>query len=364
LECAGLPDSGYLPFRGKIYANALTDRVPISGSIEITSGCNLGCVHCYISGSSRSPGELTLGELKDLVDQIAAEGCLWLLVTGGEPLIREDFRDIYEHVKRRGILPMLFSNGTLVTDSVADLLASEPPYLVEISIYGATAETFEAVTRVPGSFTECMKGIDRLLTRGVRLHLKTMALSLNAHEVMEMKTLAERLGVTFRFDTMLNCGLDGNVTPLDYRLSPEDILDLDRQDENRMRSWMELVRDFPGQDAGHNRIYQCGAGISTFHIDSTGKFSVCMLSREENFDLRTGTFHDGWESFVPRVLAREWSRETPCRTCRLKSMCGQCPGWGYLEQGDPEDKVEYLCSVAGKRARMLGLADQTPYTSS
>jgi len=357
LECVGLPDSGYLPFRGRIYERALRDRVPLAGSIEITSGCNLGCVHCYISGNGRPHGELALDELKNLVDQIAEEGCLWLLITGGEPLLREDFRDVYEYVKRRGILPMLFTNGTLVTDSVADLLASEHPYSVEISIYGATEETFEAVTRVRGSFRKCMEGIDRLLSRGIRLQLKTMALSLNAHEVMEMKSLAERLGVPFRFDTMLNCGLDGDSTPVDYRLSPEETLDLDRQNEDRMKGWMEQAQRFSGQDVDHNRIYQCGAGISTFHIDCTGKLSVCMMSREESFDLRTGTFHEGWNSFIPRVLAREWSRDVQCRTCSLKSMCGQCPGWGYLEHGDPEEKVEYLCSVAGMRARMLGLID-------
>jgi radical SAM protein with 4Fe4S-binding SPASM domain len=144
---------------------------------------------------------------------------------------------------------------------------------------------------------------------------------------------------------------------VDYRLSPEETLDLDRRNEDRMRNWMEQSQRFSGQDIDHNRIYQCGAGISTFHIDSAGKLSVCMMSREESFDLRTGTFCDGWNSFIPQVLAREWSRDVQCRTCSLKSMCGQCPGWGYLEHGDPEEKVEYLCSVAGMRARMLGLID-------
>jgi len=88
------------------------------------------------------------------------------------------------------------------------------------------------------------------------------------------------------------------------------------------------------------------------------------MSRAENYDLLDGTFHEGWTLFLPHVLEREWSRDVPCRECSLKSMCGQCPGWGGLEHGDPEERVEYLCSIAEMRARMLGLQDRISYDRS
>jgi radical SAM protein with 4Fe4S-binding SPASM domain len=361
MECAGLPDDGYIPFRGRIFEQALKERTPVSGSIELTAACNLECVHCYISGTGRNIGELTLDELRDLIDQLAEEGCLWLLLTGGEPLVREDFGEIYSHVKRRGILPLLFTNGTLVTGELADLLASEPPFNVEITLYGATEKTFESVTGVPGSFARCMEGIDHLLRRGIRLSLKTMAMTLNSHEIREMKALARRLGVPFRFDTMLNSRLDGDGTPADYRLSSEEVLDLDREDGKRLGDLSELAGKFRGDAAGSDRIYMCGAGTSTFNIDATGKLTVCMMARDEYFDLRNGSFSEGWREFIPRILERKWSREVPCAACRLRSMCGQCPGWGWLEHGDPEEKVEFLCSVAGARAEMLGLDVRRPY---
>lgn len=355
LECGGLPDAGYMPFRGRIYERALAERIPLTGSIEITSRCNLGCVHCYISNTGETKQDLSLIELESIVDQLAEEGCLWLLITGGEPLLRPDFKEFYTYVKRCGIIPILFTNGTLITEDIADLLESMPPYLVEVSIYGSTEDTFEAITRVPGSFRKCMDGIECLLKRGIKLHLKTMAMTMNVDDIPAMKSLSQELGVPFRFDSMLNCTLNGDVGPLEYRLSPERVITLDEQDEERMEVWSGLVRNFPNEVQYPDRIFQCGAGLCTFHIDCTGHLNVCMMYRKKSFDLRTGTFRDGWRLYLPDVITREWSREVACSTCSLKSMCGQCPGWGYLEHGDPEEPVEYLCRVAHMRAEMLGL---------
>jgi radical SAM protein with 4Fe4S-binding SPASM domain len=359
MECGGLPDAGYLPFRGRIYERAVKERIPLTGSMEITSRCNLHCVHCYISNTGETEQDLSLTEIESIVDQLVEEGCLWLLITGGEPLLRPDVQEFYTYVKRCGIIPILFTNGTLITDNIADLLASMPPYSVEVSIYGSTEGTFEAVTGIPGSFKLCMDGIERLLKRGIKLHLKTLAMSLNVHEVPSMKSLAEDLGIPFRFDTLLNCTLDGDDGPAKYRLSPERTVSLDEQDTDRKGEWSNLVKNFPGEAQASNRIFQCGAGVCTFHIDSAGLLSVCMMYREKNFDLRTGTFRDGWRLYLPDVLTREWSREVACSTCTLKSMCGQCPGWGYLEHGDAEEPVEYLCRVAHMRVEMLGLPGES-----
>ncbi|MBN2585799.1 MAG: radical SAM protein [Candidatus Fermentibacteraceae bacterium] len=361
MECTVLPDSGFLPFRDRLYLKAVRQRVPVFGSIEFTSSCNLKCVHCYIAGEDRNDSQLSLEQLKDITDQLADAGCLWLLITGGEPLFRKDFHDIYRYVRERGIIPVLFTNGTLVTDETADFLASFPPYLTEISIYGASKETYEGVTRVPGSYEMAFRGIERLLDRGLRLFLKTMAMKSNLHEVEAMAAIAADYGVPFRFDTLLNKGLDGQEHPLGQRITVEETLALEAGNDQRRKGWLDLAERFSAPHQGGDLIYMCGAGTSTFHIDPAGRLSVCILSRQESYDLLSGTFLEGWDSFLPKVISRKWSRDVPCRTCRLKSVCGQCPGWGYLEHGDPEARVEYLCSLAEARARELGLQDARVY---
>ena len=168
-------------------AGAYATRVPLEGTLETTFRCNLACVHCYVNQPAGSRAErakeLELSRLKALVDELAAEGCLDLLLTGGEVLLRPDFPDLYLHAVRAGLRVTVFTNGTLVTDKIADLFAEFHPACVEISLYGMTRETYERVTRVPGSFDRCLQGIRKLHEARVPLKLKTMVLSWNAHEV-------------------------------------------------------------------------------------------------------------------------------------------------------------------------------------
>jgi MoaA/NifB/PqqE/SkfB family radical SAM enzyme len=169
--------------------------------LEPTFRCNLRCVHCYVNkpaGSAEEKArELTTARLIQVIDEIADAGCLNLLLTGGEVLLRPDFEELYRHALRRGMLVTVYTNGTLVTDRIADLFDRHRPLLVEISLYGMTRATYERVTGVPGSFDRCLDGIRRLVERGVPLKLKTMALSWNAHEVADMQAFAAELGVGF-----------------------------------------------------------------------------------------------------------------------------------------------------------------------
>ncbi len=218
-------------------------RVPWLISLELTERCNLRCVHCYVNRPAGDDEvrrkEMTLAEWQGILDQVADAGTLWLLVTGGEPLLRPDFPDFYRYAKGKGLHVILFTNGTLLTPELADLLAEYPPWEIEITLYGATAEIYERVTGVPGSYDRCRRGIDLLLERGLALNLKTMALTLNVHELPAMQRMADDLGVRFRWDPAVHSRLDGDHRPLACRLSPEEIVALERQDPKRMQQWQE-----------------------------------------------------------------------------------------------------------------------------
>ena len=297
--------------------------------------------------------ELTGSELRSLIDQIEAEGTLSLLLTGGEPLIRDDFCDIYAYVKKKGLLVTLFTNGTLITPELADYLAEWPPRSVEITLYGATCSTYEAVTRVPGSYSRCLNGIQLLLERRVPIGLKTMALSVNKHELNAMKAYAEELGVTFRYDWCINPRLDGGRSPLEFRVSPEEAVFIEQEDEKRLGDLKQFSDKFGHPPLHPENLYFCAAGLTSFHVDSHGGLSACMMSRMPSFDLRKGSFRQGWLEFIPQVLAQKREHVTPCQSCDLVFLCGQCPAWGQLESGDPELPVEYLCRLAHLRAEAI-----------
>jgi len=221
IDCARttiLNDEGYLE---RLNRQIEQERIPLSGSIELTHRCNLRCIHCYLGPPSAVQSirqrELTTQQIMLLLDEITEAGCLFLLITGGEPLLRKDFPTIYTHAKQNGLIPTVFTNGTLIKDSLMDLFGELPPYSVEVSLYGATASVYENITGVKGSYARCMKGIQKLLSNNIRMQLKTMLMILNSHELSAMEKMARNFGVKFRLDAALFGCLNGDKTPLSLR---------------------------------------------------------------------------------------------------------------------------------------------------
>jgi radical SAM protein with 4Fe4S-binding SPASM domain len=341
-----------------VHERVVAQRVPISGSIEVTRRCNLACVHCYnnlpLGDREARRTELTYKEHCRLLDEMAAEGCLWLLYTGGEIFVRKDFLDIYAYAKKAGFLITLFTNATLITKATAEYLAAWSPFSIEISFYGRTAETHDKVTGVPGSFERTMAGVRLLTEMGLPPILKTMVLKANAHELWDMKRFVqEDLGLEFRFDAMINPRVDSSLGPLSMRLSPEEVVDLDLKEPNRRNEWVKFCDHF-NRPVHHPEdgaeLYVCGGAHNAFAIDASGGLTTCVIWHGDKYDLRKGSFKDGWEEFLMQVGRKTITRHTKCVACELRSMCGMCPANGVLECGDAEEPVDFLCQVAHLRA--------------
>jgi radical SAM protein with 4Fe4S-binding SPASM domain len=300
--------------------------------------------------------ELTYEEHCRILDEVTEAGCFWLLFTGGEIFARKDFLDIYTYAKKKGLLITLFTNGTLISPKIADYLVGHPPFSIEITLYGRTKQTYEQLTGIAGSYERCMRGIHLLLERKLPLKLKTVPLTINKHEVWEMERFADELGVEFSFDAMVNPRIDCSQSPLAVRLKPEDIVGFDLQDPKRLEAWKKFAGQFNRpvhSPADSDEVYHCGGGINSFAIDPQGKMSICVLSHFDTYDLRRGTFREGWESFLWKVRRKKITTITKCTTCEIKAMCGMCPANGELENGDPESPVDFLCQVAHLRAYAL-----------
>jgi radical SAM protein with 4Fe4S-binding SPASM domain len=352
-ECA-IPSMDYRTLIKRLVEQAGQDRLPYFGTIEITPYCNLKCVHCYIANGNLKSNILTRAELCRILDEIAAEGCLELILTGGEPLFRNDFLDIYTHAKQKGMFITVFTNGTLLTPEVARYFREWPPQSVEITIYGATPAVHESVTGVPGSFARSLKGIKLLLKEGVTLKLKTVIMTLNKHELPAMKQLAEDLGVPFRFDPILNPGLDGSRQPCELRITPREVVELDVADPKRCEGWMEAYRLLPKLSPPRDTVYTCGAGTSQFHIDAYGGLQPCIIARQHSYDLRKGSFREGWRDYLPGVVLQKPDQPSRCRSCQYRATCVVCPGWAHLEYGTSiEQPIEYLCEIERRRAAVF-----------
>jgi len=338
-------------------------RIPLRGTIEVTHRCPLVCAHCYnnlpIKDEQARLTELSYEEHCRIVDEIVEAGCFWLLYTGGEIFARPDFFDIYKYAKQKGLLITLFTNAVLINEKIADSLADYPPLFIEVTLYGHTKKTYEKITGRPGSFERCLRGIRLLMERGMDVKLKTVTMTLNKHEILEMKRFVEEdLGLEFRFDAMINPRLDGSQDPLALRLAPEEVVALDVQDPERLVEWNRFCERYaaPRLDPNHSDdLYQCGGGVGSFAIDPSGNLSLCGMSSNDTYDLKEGSFQVGWEDFLSSVRQKKISRQTKCVACEIKAMCGMCPANGELENKDPEEPVDFLCRVAHLRAHELGL---------
>jgi radical SAM protein with 4Fe4S-binding SPASM domain len=356
-------DSGtYTDFSLIVHGRAEVTRVPVNGTIEVTNRCPLECKHCYnnlpMGDFVARAREMTLEEHKRLLDELADLGCLWLLYSGGEIFARRDFLDIYAYAKRKGFLITLFTNGTLITEKIADFLADMRPFTIEITLYGGTKETYEKLTGIPGSYDRCIRGIDLLLERKLPLKLKTVALSINKHEIPLMRQMAIDRGCEFTFDAMINPRIDCSASPLAVRLKPSEIVELDLDNPDRVSEWRRLARDHPSApyvEGKSRQIYECGGGTNSFAVDPYGDLSICVLSHVDRYNVREGNFRQGWEEYLLAVRMRETTRPTKCNGCGIKSMCGMCAANGELENGDAESPVDFLCQVAHLRAETLDI---------
>jgi radical SAM protein with 4Fe4S-binding SPASM domain len=353
----------YGAFSQELHRKVMAERVPTEATIEVTRRCPLVCAHCYnnlpMSDIQARQTELSYEEHCRLLDELEEAGCLWLLYTGGEIFARKDFLDIYTYAKRKGFLITLFTNGILITEKIADYLAEWRPFAIEITLYGRTKETYEKLTGIPGSYERCLRGINLLKERGLPLKLKSVAVTINAHEIGSMKQFAEEeLGLEFKFDAMMSPRIDCSQSPLGVRLTPEETVELDLQDPKRVAEWQTFAARFGGpvQTAEHSdEVYHCGGGINSFAVDPQGKMSICVLSHFDTYDLRAGTLREGWEEFLLKVRRRKMTMLTKCVKCEVKAMCGMCPANGELESGHAERPVDYLCQVAHLRAYSFGI---------
>jgi radical SAM protein with 4Fe4S-binding SPASM domain len=353
----------YGAFSAELHQRQAGERVPMQVSIEVTRRCPLECLHCYnnlpMGDMEAKRREMTKEEHFRVLDELVEMGCFWVLFTGGEIFARKDFLEIYTYAKKKGFLITLFTNGTIITEEIADYLVEYPPFAIEITMYGRTRETYEALTAIPGSYDRCLRGIRLLKERRLPLKLKTVATSINKHEVMAMRQFAEEeLGVDFKMDGQINPRIDCSQSPLAVRLTPEEVVALDMRAPKAASEYRRLAE----HDAANppnltlvDTMYSCGGGMNSFAINAYGEIGICVISQKETFDLRKDGVRQVWEQSLAEVRKRKRSRITKCVECRIQSMCGMCPANGELENGDRESPVEFLCQVAHLRAAVVGV---------
>ena len=327
-------------------ARAARARTPISATLELTRRCNLRCVHCYLGDQAEQHRlkdcELAAAAVKAALSEWTDAGCLYLTLTGGEPLLRPDFADIYRHARESGLVVTVFSNGTLVADETVDLFREWPPRKVEISLYGATAATHDGVTGVPGSHARAWAGIRRLQAGGIRVALKTVLMKANEAELAALETQAAEIGAGFRHDAAIfPCLHDGPRAPLALRVSPEAAVRADMASAERRAMWRAKIEQTAAHPADE-RLYACAAGRSAFHADPFGGLSPCLLAEHFRCAPADRPFREIWNEELAAIQDRKRGRSDTSFAGDLRGACVHCPAFNRIETGHEEAESEYM----------------------
>jgi MoaA/NifB/PqqE/SkfB family radical SAM enzyme len=372
-------------------ASLYHDKKPLLNvlTMELTERCNNDCIHCCVNlpadDQATRERELSTAQIMAILTEAASLGCMTVRYTGGEPLLREDFEELYLFTRRLGLGVALFTNATLITPHLADLLARFPPReRIEITVYGMKRKSYEAVSRVPGSFDAAWRGIHLLLEREVPFVVKGALLPPNRDEVDEFDAWVATIPWMDRppkyvvfFDMRSRRGsvhhsdLAKNRLIKRIRPSPEEGFDvLARRSESYLKNMKATYSRFtrlPG-----DVLFTCSSGQGGGCVDAYGKFQPCLPLRhpETVYDLTVpspsarpalgvvGGVEEALTNFFPRL--RELRATNPayltrCACCFLKRMCRHCPAKSWAEHGTLDTPVEYFCTVAHAQARYLGL---------
>ena len=325
-------------------------RIPESGLFELTYRCNLECVHCYCKGSEDLDKELSTTEVKGVLDQLHKEGCLGITFSGGEPLIREDFWEIYLSAKRKGFLIDIFTNGTLLTEEKQKFLQRYPPRSIEITLNGITKETYEAITQVQGSFDKVMANIKELVSRDMPLVIKANCLKQNKEQIAKIKAFSKELfgkdKKRFKFDPHIYPRLNQDKTPCRYRLSPSELKEIMQSDTEIYAEYEKRLKAEHGLARDKEFLYQCSSWLTRFFINPYGRLKFCQFTENFSTDLRKDSFKQGFYNVFPLLMKERFKSNSKCKDCRLRSFCLHCPARAYLEAGDEEPAVSYFCELA------------------
>ncbi|HOW86145.1 MAG TPA: radical SAM protein [Candidatus Aminicenantes bacterium] len=339
-------------------------RLPLKGSLDLTYRCGNDCRHCWLRLAPDAPEgrtELSFDEIRRVAGEARSLGCREWTISGGEPLLRPDFPEIFAELTGQALWYTLNTNGGLITPAIARLLRRRGAKLV--ALYGSTAAVHDAVTRTPGSFAALERGVAYLREAGAPFTVQVVPMKTNIADYPAMVRLAESWSPSWRLGaTWLYLSASGdprrNRDILAERLDPARVVELDQAYAGSGPA--------PGDDAacaaaavaagGRGLFAACLAGRRDFHIDPQGGLSFCSFVKDAGLrlDLRTMSFAEAWNERLPRLAGAVLPTKAyadGCGACELRSGCRWCPVYAFLEHGDHSARIDYLCAVARETRR-------------
>ncbi len=313
----------------RIMSKVRSKRVLHDVALELTYQCDLDCFYCY-NDRNRRGTLLSLTQYRILLEDLVAMQTLFLMLTGGEPMIHPHFFDIGRMTRDLGFVVRIRTNGnTLTPRNVKRLIGEVDPYMVEVSLHGASAGVHDRQTRVPGSFERLIRHLRHARAAGLRCGMVVTPTAWNEHEIEAMMILADELDAPLRFQGPVGPRDNGDTEPLSIQPSPEtwdriEALVADRRARktvkafNAGKSWEHLKPEL-NFDPETEPPASCSVGLASVDIDPFGNVKACMHLTENAGNLHQHSISEIWNHspLFARVRQRaidaaaKWGGERP-----------------------------------------------------
>lgn len=354
--------SNYEVYTTLLHSKAAARGIPLSGSFELTSRCNLDCRMCYIHKRENDAKvirkEKTAQQWLALAKECQQAGMLMLLLTGGEPFVRPDFREIYEGCRKLGLMVSINSNGTLIDEDTIAFLTSNPPDRINISLYGASKETYQKLCGDAAAYDRVVRAISGLKKAGIPIKLNFGATPYNAHDMEAVFVFAKEhelsvQATSYMFPPVRACELGCYQAD---RLSAEEAATLRfelarlslTEDELRDRLTRQLAGQVVSdggdecQEPGSEKI-RCRAGSSTFWVTWDWQMRPCGMMTVPSEEITRQGFAQAWTKI--HASRERIPVPTRCGQCDMKHVCGQCAAKCFAETGEYSVVPDYLCEM-------------------
>ena len=349
-----------------LLAQAKQSHTPVNGSIELLPLCNMNCDMCYVRLSREEmerQGRLrTAEEWLEIGRQMKDAGVLFLLLTGGEPLLYPDFRELYLGLRRLGMILTINTNGTLVDEEWAAFFGKYKPRRVNITLYGADEKAYADLCHYPGGFARTISGIRLLQKYGVDVKVGGSLARANRGDLDRILEIGEQMDVPVRVDTYMMPAARERELPfaMQSRLEPEEAAQA-RVRALKREMGAELFGKYAAESIGRAEHPEpaeekpgqmaCMAGQCSFTINWQGEMRPCVILGKPAISVFESGFQNAWKKLMEETGNIRLSAR--CSVCHLRHLCRTCAASALLEAGSYEAVPEYMCRYAKETLRLL-----------
>ena len=343
-----------------LHRKASITKTPISGTFELSPLCNMDCKMCYIKMSKEKQESIarlrTNEEWLNLAKEARNEGMLFLLLTGGEPFLVKNFKELYIELHKMGFCISINSNGTMIDEEVIEWLKKYPPMRINMTLYGASDETYERLCNNPKGFTQVTKALSLLKENNIQVKLNCSVTPYNKDDLKEMMDFAEEHDLVIQATAYMFPPLrkDESKIGQNDRFTAEDAALYGAY----ISAYSNGVDNFKAYvDSGQLAIYdaddecgivegdhmRCRAGITSFWMTWEGKMLPCGMIPDGGLDPWEVGFDEAWEN--AKNIVSEIKLPVKCAGCGKKDECKACAAMVYTETGTYDKVPQYRCEM-------------------